>query len=192
MHAMDDRTWNGLMNAARETHVAMMTEGGLVPAPALFALLDGRLIGYVRLRPVYRGQDAAVGIAEMSYLAAAAQADEVVATWETIDVAIACEHEPLFPGPALNVARATPEHHLVQRFPYTERRLRGGRFRKRDIGVEPVWTSTPPVTVNGPLEPAIEALLQQCWKPFESAEPNLVDQTDAWLTAQGYTVTLFA
>jgi hypothetical protein len=190
---MDDQTWNGLVGVARDTHEAVMRETGLIPAPALFALAGGKLIGYVRLRPVYRGQDAAVGIAEMSYLAAAAGADEVVATWETDDVAVACEHTPLFPAPALNVARATPQRHVVHRFPYTERLLRRGRFRKRGLHrVEPIWAPPAPAMVDGPLEPAIETLLQQCWKPLESAEPNLLEQTDAWLTSQGYTVTLFA
>ena len=107
---MDDRTWNVLVDAAKEGHAVAMAEGFVMP-PALYPLVKGRLVGYVRLRPVYQGQDAATAIGEMSNLAAAARADEVAIFWETQDIAAACEHVPLHPDPGLNALLATADTH---------------------------------------------------------------------------------
>jgi hypothetical protein len=112
---VDDRTWNVLVDAAKEGHAAAMAEG-FVMQPALYPLVKGRLVGYVRLRPVYQGQDAATAIGEMSNLAAAARADEVAIFWETQDIAAACEHVPLHPDPGLNALLATADTHVVHRF----------------------------------------------------------------------------
>lgn len=187
---MDDRTWNVLVDAAKEGHVAAMAEGFVMP-PALYPLVEGRLVGYVRLRPVYQGQDAATAIGEMSNLAAAARADEVAIFWETQDIAAACEHVPLYPDPGLNALLATADTHVVHRFPYRERQL-PGRTTEGLLRVEPAWLPPPPPAPEGPLEPAMQALLDFCWRPLNLDRSDLLDQAAAWLRSQGYTVELLA
>jgi hypothetical protein len=183
---VDDKTWNILVGAAREGHAAAMAEGLVMP-PALYPILNGRLVGYVRLRPVRRGQDAATAISEMSNLAAAARADEVAIFWETQDIAAACEHVPLHPEPALNAVLATPGAHVVHRFPYRERQL-PGLTANGLLRVEPAWLPPPPPDPDGPLEPAVQTLLDFCWQPLNLDRPDLLDQAASWLRSQGYTV----
>lgn len=184
---MSSRTWDVLIEAAKAGQEAALAAGGFVMPPALYLLIGDRLLGYVRLRPVYQGQDAATAIAEMSHLAAAACATEVVAFWETQDIAAACEHVPLHPGPALNAVRATAAGHVVHRFPYRERRL-PGRTEEGLWSIEPCWMPHPPPEPDGELEPAIAALLAYCWKPLDLDHPDPLDVTAEWLRSEGYTV----
>ncbi|MGH3777736.1 MAG: hypothetical protein ACRDRR_18740 [Pseudonocardiaceae bacterium] len=121
---MDGQTWDGLVTAITQTHAQAMGEG-VVIKPHLFVFTNGCLVGFVQLRPVYRGKDAIDGIAEMSNLAAAVPTDEVVAAWETADVVIACELAPLHPQPGLNIVWAASGEHLHYRFPYQEQALPG-------------------------------------------------------------------
>ncbi|MDF5751020.1 hypothetical protein [Spongiactinospora sp. TRM90649] len=95
-----DQTWRALVDVSLEIHADLMREVGMVLWPTLFALRGGCLVGYVHLRPITVGQDAAAAIAEMSYLAAPAHADEIMAAWETQDVAAAYDHVPLHPDSA--------------------------------------------------------------------------------------------
>jgi hypothetical protein len=82
-------------------------KAGTVPGPQLVALHNGEMRARVRFRLACQRSDAVAGIAVMAALAVAAQADEVVASWETRDLAAACGMPPLHCGPALNLVRAT-------------------------------------------------------------------------------------
>ena len=172
---MDDRTWNVLVDAAKEGHVAAMAEGFVMRR---------------RFIPSSRGVSSAM-YGEMSNLAAAARADEVAIFWETQDIAAACEHVPLYPDPGLNALLATADTHVVHRFPYRERQL-PGRTTEGLLRVEPAWLPPPPPAPEGPLEPAIQALLDFCWRPLNLDRSDLLDQAAAWLRSQGYTVELLA
>lgn len=167
----------------------MMAEG-LVVTPTLLPFVDSTLVGYVTLRPVMRGQDAVVAVAEMANLAAAADADEIVVVWETQDIAVACGHAPLYAEPALNMLWATRSDYAVQRYPYQECSLRG-RTARGLIPVYPDWLPTPPALPNSHLEPAIQAIVELYWKPMESAgEANMVESAVAYLQSQGFGANL--
>lgn len=187
---MDQKTWQSLIDVHRQAQVSMMAEG-LVSPPTLFAFCRGAMVGYVTLRPVHIGEDAGTGISEMSYLAAAAFADEVVAVWETMDVAFACELPPAFEGSCLNVMWASPSGQLLQRLPYTEAVQPGVTANGlRRVALD--WQAEPAPEREPVLEPAIEAMLHFCWKPFDMDVPNLLEQAALYLEAQGYSVNLAA
>jgi hypothetical protein len=61
----------------------------------------------------------------MAALAVAAHADEVVASWETLDLAAACGLRLLHNNPALNMVCATRDRGVLSRFPYREQVLPG-------------------------------------------------------------------
>jgi hypothetical protein len=167
-----------------------MADGGVL-APHLFAMRDNTLLGYVALRPVHTGQDAAEGVAQMSYLAAAAEADEIIGVWETYDLAMACQHAPFHPGPGLNAVHATATTHTLYHFPYRVRYLPG-----RTLGdlprAQPQWLPEPAAIANAPLEPALEAMVQLCWQPFDIQRPDIdmVSAAATYLRELGYTVGL--
>jgi hypothetical protein len=62
------------------------------------------------------------------------------------------------------------------------------------IPASPEWLSAPAPDLGGELEPAIECLLQWCWKPLQL--PGLddprrrIESADAWLRHEGYRVGL--
>jgi hypothetical protein len=186
---VEDRTWDALVSATKRAHTEMMADG-LVMIPGLFVLAERRLVGHVRLRPVQRGADAANAIAQMSTLASAATATEVVAVWETQDIAVACALRPLYPDPALNLAWATRGRHVVYRFPYQEKQL-PGRTEHGAYRVAPKWLPAPPSAPDAPLEPAIEGLLEYCWESFPSDDPDLLTHAANYLREQGYETNLF-
>jgi len=115
--------------------------------------------------------------------------------YETQDIAIACGHAPLHAGTVMNAVRAWRGGRAAYRFPYTERRL-PGLAPSGLIRAAPQWRPAPEPDVDGPLEPAIEGLLEFCWRPVEvpgdgPGDPeDIVRQADIWLTQQGYRVRL--
>jgi hypothetical protein len=189
-----EEMWDGLIEITRETWAEVMALGA-VPPPVLMAWNGPWFVGYVQLRPVQTGDDAATGIAEMSALAAAAGATDVAVFYETQDMAIACDHVPLHAGPAMNAVRAWPGGRAAYRFPYTERRLRG-RAPGGLIRAAPEWLPALDPDADGLLEPAIEGLLDFCWRPVEvpaggQQEPEeMVRRADIWLRHEGYQVRL--
>jgi hypothetical protein len=189
---MDRRMWDGLVDSMRETWVATMAMGG-VPPPMLMVVDGSRLVGYVQLRTVTRGNDASTAIAEMSALAAAARATDVAIFYEMQDVAIACDHSPLQSGTAMAAVDASPDERVIYRFPYAEKRLLG-RAPGGMIPASPEWLSAPAPDPGGDLEPAIECLLEFCWQPLQL--PGLhdprkrIESADAWLRHEGYRVGL--
>lgn len=189
-----EEMWDGVVESTREGWAASMALGAVMP-PMLMVWNRAWFVGYVQLRPVLTGDDAASGIAEMSLLAAAADATDVAVFYETQDIATACDHAPLSAGTAMNAVRAWPGGRTAFIFPYTERRLPGlapgGLIR-----AAPGWRPAPQPEVNGPLEPAIDGLLDFCWTPLElpggaPGDPEeLVRSADVWLTQKGYRVRL--
>jgi len=189
---MDRRMWDGLVGSMRETWVATMAMGA-VPPPMLMVVDGSWLVGYVQLRAVSHGNGAATAVAEMSALAAAARATDVAVFYEMQDVAIACDHVPLLSGTAMVAVEASPDERVIYRFPYAEKRL-PGRAPGGMIPASPEWLSAPAPDLGGELEPAIECLLQGCWKPLQL--PGLddprrrIESADAWLRHEGYQVGL--
>ncbi|MFI7642261.1 hypothetical protein [Nonomuraea sp. NPDC049400] len=186
--SMSDNLVLEISEACKNAHTAVMAEGGVLP-PRLFVLRAGQLLGYVALRPVYVGRDAAEGIATMSYLAAAAEADEVIGVWETQDLAVACDHVPLHPGPGLNLLHASAKDQVLYRYPYREWRL-PGQTRDGLAKAKPQWLTESSAVANPSLEPAIEAMVGMCWQPFEVESTDMVNAAAAYLTELGYTVEL--
>jgi hypothetical protein len=117
---LDNPAWNGLVAAIKVCHTLRLREAGTVPGPQLFALRNGLVRARIRLRPDRHGSDAVAAIAAMAALAVAAQADEVVASWETLDLAAACGLRLLHNNPALNLLCATRDRGVLSRFPYRE------------------------------------------------------------------------
>lgn len=113
---MRSKFWNGLLQVTRDTHAAMLDQG-MVTLPNLWVLTD-RPIAHVTVRPIKTGEDAFAGIVELSNMAAAAGAWEIVATWENWDVARACGHEPDYECPCLCVLYADRIMRRLHRFPY--------------------------------------------------------------------------
>ncbi|RBM22443.1 hypothetical protein DI005_06365 [Prauserella sp. PE36] len=109
---MDERVWRAMVTAIMEGHVEALRLG-MVMRPTLNAFVDGNLVGYIQLRPVYRGEDAHLGIAKMSDFAAAARADEIMVAWETQDIAGACDLPARHAGSGLNIVWATADQQIL-------------------------------------------------------------------------------
>lgn len=184
---MDDHTWKGMVEAITDIHTHTMNHGHVIK-PHLFVFTAGRLRGGVALRPVYPGKDAIHGIVEMGHLAAAARADEVIAAWESADIAVACELPALHPQPGLNIVWATPHEHLHHRLPYHEHIL-PGRTGHGSLPLAPYWLDPDHPVRDGILEPAIATLLKLSFQPFNSDAPNL-QQAAIYLENRGYHVKL--
>ncbi|WP_431929905.1 hypothetical protein [Nonomuraea jabiensis] len=177
-------------NTCKDLHAIDMADGGVL-APHLFVVRDNVLLGYVGLRPVYTGQDATRGVAQMSYLAAVAKADEIIAAWETLDLAIACQHASLRAGPSLNMIHATATTHTLYGYPY-QVRYRPGRTSTGLPEAEPHWLAESATITDAPLEPAIHAMVRLCWQPLDIQRPD-IDMVSAAATSLrelGYTVGL--
>lgn len=125
----------------------------------------------------------------MGHLAAAAAADEVVAAWESADIAVACELPTLHPQPGLNIVWATPHEHVHYRLPYHEKILTG-RTDQGYLPLAPDWLNAEPPTRGDILEPAIATLLHSSFQPFDTDVPNLLQQAAAYLENRGYHVKL--
>ncbi|MGI5292821.1 hypothetical protein ACQEVF_57255 [Nonomuraea polychroma] len=188
---MNDHLLAGVTDACLSAHAEVMAAEGLVLTPRLVVVRDGQLIGYVTLRPVYVGKDAVDAVGQMSHLAAAAEADEVFAVWETQDLAAACDHVPLHPDTALNVVHANPDKHVLYRHPYREWRL-PGRTSSGMAKAKPQWLSPHPPAPEAELEPAIAGMLHFCWEPFDTGSKIRVEAAAAYLIEQRYTVQLTA
>ena len=187
---MDERMWNGLTGALVQAHSAMLAEGFVSP-PNLMPLVSGRLIGQAQVRPMRRGKDAYVAISELGNLAAGAEADEVLITWESQDLASACEHQPDFPGPCLTILWATRARRAAYRFPYQETSRKRGR--KQLPAVAPRWLPNPPPDPMPIPPPAIAAALELCWTPLEIGPPHdKLEVTVAYLRSEGYIVSVVA
>jgi hypothetical protein len=187
---MDERMWSGLTKALVGAHVAMLAEG-FIGSPMLMPLVAGRLVGKVSVRPMIRGMDAYVAISELGNLAAGANAEEVVLSWESQDFASACEHEADFPGPCVTILWATQQRRAAYRFPYAEVTTKRGR--KQLPAITPQWLPHPPADPMPAPPPAIAAALELSWQPLEIEAPyDTLDTSVAYLRSQGYSVSTAA
>jgi hypothetical protein len=117
-----------VLNEHTTSHELPPREGEAGCHPAGASAVDGSwLVGYVQLRAVSHGNDAATAIAEMSAFAAAARATDVAVFYEIQDVAIACDHVPLQSGTAMVAVEASPDERVIYRFPYAENGCQAGR-----------------------------------------------------------------
>ncbi|WP_146225292.1 hypothetical protein [Prauserella marina] len=158
--------------------------------PTLFVFTGGSLVGYVHLRPVYRGEDAQNGIVQMSDLAAAASADEIIAVWETQDIALACEIPARHEGPGLNILYASATTQLVHCYTYQERKV--GRADNGLWSIEPQWTSSGQAQPITGIEPPIAELIELAFQPLPTVLDDALSVAAAHLEDHGYSVRLTA
>ncbi|SFQ28494.1 hypothetical protein SAMN05421854_110105 [Amycolatopsis rubida] len=181
--------WRAVVSGIKAGHVETMRQG-FVLKPQLHAFVGGRLLGYIQLRPVRRGEDARTGIVEMSGFAAAAGADEVVVAWETQDIAVACELPARHESAGLNIVRATADESTLYPFAYREQQI--GLTDAGLASIAPQWTSTGAAQPATNLEPAISALLEFSFRPYENGSHDLFQQSAALLESQGHRIRLTA
>lgn len=183
--------WHRFVRDARDAHTSCMT-AGRVTIPQMCVLVSGDIVGRVMLRPILTGSDAVMGVAEMSHLAAAVSADEIVAVWEARDLDRACGGEiPTEPRGELDILTATPDGHVLFRYPYKEvllpERTSDGLFRG-----QPEWLLPSLGEPDAELPPAIDALVEFCWRPLDIdvPKPNLLDYTVGYLRTEGYAIEI--
>ncbi|WP_329267157.1 hypothetical protein [Streptomyces sp. NBC_01451] len=180
---MDTQTWDALAASMRNAYIAGPGEGA-VPRPVIMPLVRGELVGLIWLRPVETGKDALTGIAQLSNIAAAAGADEVVLAWETQDVAAACELPVTDPTPCLNLVHATKDSHTLHRFPYAEQAAEGR------ASIEPRWLPAPEPQPGGELIPPVRAAVDYSFIPLEIDHPSPFGVTVVLMEEDGYSVRL--
>ncbi|MGC5264073.1 hypothetical protein ACPXCO_23945 [Streptomyces cyaneofuscatus] len=177
-----------LTDSAARAHTAAMSRG-MAHQPALTALRAGRIVAMAHTRPLYTGEDAEKGIADLSLLAAAAAADCIVLSWETCDVKIACDIPFDAPDEALNVLIAGEDgQYMHVEFPYTSHPV-ATRNRTGLQGFRPQWL-TPLQRTNNPLIRPIQRAVEQSFIQREAVAPSGLDATMVWMEGHGYTVNL--
>ncbi|MFD3841502.1 hypothetical protein ACFWWC_35405 [Streptomyces sp. NPDC058642] len=179
--------WDALVKVAKSAYAAGLGEGA-VPRPLIMPLVGGELVGMIWSRPLKVGEDALTGIAQLSNIAAAARADEVVLTWETHDVATACELPIVGPAPCLNMVLATSDQHVLHQFPYTEQLL--SRSPEGRASVAPDWLPAPAPQPDAELVPPIQAAVNYAFTPIELNHPDPFGVTVVLMEEDGYRVRL--
>ncbi|MES5820877.1 hypothetical protein [Streptomyces sp. RG80] len=179
--------WDALVGVAKQAYTAGLDEGA-VPRPLIMPLLRGELVGMIWCRPLKVGQDALTGIVELSNIAAAAGADEVVLVWETHDVATACELPIVGPAPCLNMVSATADGHVLHQFPYSEQLLSRGPEGRASIA--PDWKPALAPQPGGELVPPIQAAVNYSFTPLELDHPSPFGVTVVLMEEDGYRVRL--
>ncbi|MEU0949483.1 hypothetical protein ABZ379_43490 [Streptomyces canus] len=179
--------WDALVGVAKQAYTAGLGEG-TVPRSLIMPLVRGELVGMIWVRPIKVGEDALAGIAQLSNIAAAAGADEVVLVWETHDVATACELPVVGPTPCLNMVLATRDGHVLHQFPYTEQLLspnpEGG------TSVAPDWKPAPAPRPGAELAPPIQAAVDYSFIPLEIDHPSPFGVTVVLMEEDGYRISL--
>lgn len=178
---MDTSTYTAAVKAIHAGQVAALRDGYVLP-PRLFAFRSGRPIGYVVLRQVTVGEDAAHAIIDLAMLAAASHADEIIACWETSDLATAVDDPPIYDA-CLNILWADPNRHALYTYPYVEKPI--GRTHHGTHSIAPAWGKHDQV-VGGLLHRFIQLMLDLCWEDIDAD----LDQVAGILAAKGYTVNL--
>ncbi|MCX4573003.1 hypothetical protein OHB41_07365 [Streptomyces sp. NBC_01571] len=184
---METQMWNALTDSMKGAYAAGLAEG-VVPRPVIMPLVRGRLVGLIWVRPLKSGDDALTGIAQLSNIAAAAGADEVVLAWETQDVATACELPLGGPAPCLNMVHATQDGHVLHQFPYEERVLT--RDAEGVASIDPEWGAASAPQPGGELAPPIQAAVDFSFVPMEMDHPNPFGVTVVLMEEDGYKVRL--
>lgn len=184
---VEARMWDALVGSMKSAYTAGLGAGA-VPKPVIMPLLRGELIGLIWVRPISVGEDALTGIADLSSIAAAAGADEVVLVWETHDVATACELPVVGPAPCLNMVSATKAGHVLHQFPYTEEHAPS--TSEGLASAEPLWQPPLEPQSGGELVPPIQAAVNFSFIPLELDHPNPFGVTVVLMEEDGYTVRL--
>ncbi|WP_206299987.1 hypothetical protein [Streptomyces mangrovisoli] len=179
--------WDALVDTAKSAYAAGLGEG-TVPRPLIMPLVGGELVGMIWARPLETGQDALTGIVELSNIAAAARADEVVLAWETHDVATVCELPVVGAAPCLNMVLATREGHVLHQFPYTEQPLPPAEEGRTSVA--PAWGPVPDPQPGAELVPPIQAAVDYSFTPLELDHPNPFGVTVVMMEEDGYRVRL--
>ncbi|MCX4826867.1 hypothetical protein OG883_45350 [Streptomyces sp. NBC_01142] len=177
-----------LTDSTARAHTAALSEG-MAHQPSLTALRAGRIVAMAHTRPLYRGEDAEKGIADLSLLAAAAAADCIVLSWETCDVKVACGIPLDAPEEALNILIAGEDgQYMHVEFPYTPHPI-ATRNRTGLQGFRPQWL-TPIQSTNNPLLSPIQRAVEQSFAQRAAIAPSGLDTTMVWMEGLGYTVNL--
>ncbi|MER6440847.1 MULTISPECIES: hypothetical protein [unclassified Streptomyces] len=184
---METQMWNALADSMKGAYAAGLAEGA-VPRPVIMPLVRGRLVGLIWVRPTKSGEDALTGIAQLSNIAAAAGADEIVLAWESRDVATACELPLSGPAPCLNMVHATRDGHVLHQFPYEERVL--ARDSEGVASIDPDWLTAPEPQPGGELVPPVRAAVDYSFVPLELDHPNPFGVTVVLMEEDGYKVRL--
>ncbi|WP_328498516.1 hypothetical protein OHS59_41645 [Streptomyces sp. NBC_00414] len=199
---MDTQTWDALVASMKNAYTADLAEGR-APRPVIMPLVRGELVGLVWLRPAEAGEDAMSAIVELSNVASAAGADEVVLAWETQDVATACRLPVVGPAPCLNLVHATKDGHVLHQLPYTHQPVdssadgHGANGEGADSqgvdgqgAAEPVWLPVPGPQPGGDLAPPVQAALKYSFTPLDLDHPSPFGVTVLLMEDDGYTVHL--
>ncbi|MGP3951249.1 hypothetical protein [Streptomyces sp. 7N604] len=165
-------------------------ERGVNQRPSLTAVAGGKIIGVAWTRPLYTGEDAQRGVADLSLFAAAARADCVILSWETCDLAIACDLPLAALVPTLNILVAGDDgSHLHYQFPYDEQRLDRPLTQRGLQGAAPIWHE-PLLLENGPLPAPIRQAVDQAYERRDSMARSGLEPTLVWMRSHGYTVSV--
>ncbi|WP_327397951.1 hypothetical protein [Streptomyces phaeochromogenes] len=185
---MDTQIWDTLVESMKNAYTAGLSEGA-VPRPVIMPLVRGELVGLIRVRPTSAGRDAQTGIAQLSNIAAAAGADEVVLVWETHDVATACELPVTGPAPCLNMVHATKDGgHVLHQLPYTEQS--SSQSPEGQSSPAPHWLPAPEPQPGGELVPPIRAAVDFSFTPLEIDHPSPFGVTVVLMEEDGYNIRL--
>ncbi|MFF3611508.1 hypothetical protein [Streptomyces sp. NPDC002580] len=182
---MDAGTWATLVGSMKSAYAHGVGEGA-VPRPVIMPLVRGELVGLVWVRPTEPGADTLTGIAALSNIAAAACADEVVLAWETHEVATTGRLPAVGPAPCLNMVHATPDGHVLHRFPYRVESPAGDSGGKAVVD----WEPAPEPRPDGELPPPIRAAVDYAFTPMDLDHPNVFGVTVVLMEEEGYTVRL--
>jgi hypothetical protein len=182
--------------AIAESSIAA-TEGNLVRLgavlpPSLVVLRGDRVIGMVTMRPAYTGADGAAAVGEMSTLAAAAQATDVVLTWEKLDLHVLCGGEPGSVPLAVHVCWATRNSRILATFPFRAEIA----VKRRQSTVRPIWSAPDWDDRQTRIPPVVAKVFDFCWRPLNGQSGGGVSTDDAvaaaaaWLRQHDYLVDL--
>ncbi|MFC4463704.1 hypothetical protein ACFPH6_03685 [Streptomyces xiangluensis] len=184
---VDAQVWDALVASMKNAYTAGLGEGA-VPRPVIMPLVRGELVGLIWVRPLKAGDDALTGIAALSNIAAAADADEIVLAWETHDVATACRLPLVGPAPCLNMVHATKDGHVLHQLPYTEQSLAQAPEDPATVG--PHWLPALEPQPGGELVPPIQAAVNYSFTPLELDHPSPFGVTVVLMEEDGYSVRL--
>lgn len=190
---MSPETFRALAESSIAATESNLVRLGAVFPPTLLALQDDRLIGMVTMRPAYRGADGAAAVGEMSTLAAAARATDVVLTWENLDLHVLCGGEPGSLPLAVHVCWATRESHILATFPFKAEVV----VKRRKSTVLPTWSAPDWDDKETQIPPVIARAFDFCWQPLDGAAGDGTSTTEesiaaaaAWLRSHDYLVDL--
>lgn len=184
---MDTQVWDALVVSMKNAYAAGLGEG-TVPRPVIMPLVRGELVGLIWVRPIKAGEDALTGIAQLSNIAAAAGADEVVLAWETRDVATVCELPVVGPAPCLNMVHATTDGHILHQFPYTEQPA--AHPADGSASIEPQWLPALEPQPGGELVAPVRAAVDYSFTPLELDHPSPFGVTVILMEEDGFSVRL--